>query len=740
MEFSLMHAGLAAGAAMAAVPVILHLFMKPTPKHVVFPALRLIRERQKRSKKKMRIKNWLLLAARMLLLALMALALARPRLHSETPLGDDSVPTALGLVFDTSLSMGYMQNDKSLLDQAKERAREIIDRIPDSSLVFAVNSADPGAPVGLSPSTARKWIDDLAVRPVNRPLNMAMGQVYSAVAECDRPRREVYVLTDLTKSAWDSGRPAEGLDKVEKAGSAGGKIATVVLRLGPPERENVSLDEATLPANVAPQGEPVEVRGLLRAHGPKPAERIVEFYLDGVKRDQKPVELQPGGQAEVRFLTPAKLKEGEVHRAELRVTGAPDPLKFDDQRFLSFEVRPALKVLLVSDLNVDAEFVSVALDPDQAPGAARSYQTETTRAADLATRYRESLKGYAAVFLLNVEALDAAAWGLINAYVHEGGGLVVGLGDRCKAENYNGPVAGQVLPAQLAEAASPPGKGTTFGKIADVTHPMFDRYAREIDAQFAVMPVYRYWKIQAGGPGRTLLNFADGAPALQERNFKGARTGRVLMWATPLARRVRRSDPAAWNEFPNSSYWAFPVVMNLTIPYLAGSSGDRLDFEAGDDVMLNLGPDAHPQDVLVTGPDGKTTERTSPPPAGEPLKLTAPQLLGQWTVAAVGPGDKKALMGFSLNPPRAESQFVDLDKADLDALFGKEGYALAGDDKALQKVTELIRVGHEIFPWLMFLILILVTAENYLANTFYKEATGPTITPTGSSAPAPAAA
>ena len=44
-----MHAGLAAGAALAALPVILHLFMRQTPKHVIFPALRLIRERQKRS-------------------------------------------------------------------------------------------------------------------------------------------------------------------------------------------------------------------------------------------------------------------------------------------------------------------------------------------------------------------------------------------------------------------------------------------------------------------------------------------------------------------------------------------------------------------------------------------------------------------------------------------------------------------------------------------------------------------
>src|ERR1700752_1350134 len=126
MEMSLIHAGLAAGVGLAALPVLLHLFMRQTPKHVIFPALRLIRERQRQSKKRLRIKNWLLLLARMAILALMALALARPRLYSQVPLGDESVPQALGLVFDTSLSMEYHDKDKTRLDEAKERAREIV--------------------------------------------------------------------------------------------------------------------------------------------------------------------------------------------------------------------------------------------------------------------------------------------------------------------------------------------------------------------------------------------------------------------------------------------------------------------------------------------------------------------------------------------------------------------------------------------------------------------------------------
>src|SRR5262245_2231404 len=230
MGFSLIHAGLAAGAALAALPVILHLFMRQTPKHIVFPALRLIRERQKRSRKKLRIKNWLLLLARMALVALMALALARPRIVSQASVGDENVPTAIGLVIDTSLSMGYKQPDKTRLDLAKEQAYEILKRTPSSSLVFVVNSADAIAPRGVSPAAARKQVEGMTLRAVNRPLNAAVGLAYAAVTASDKPRHEVYVMTDLARSAWDMDRPAEGLDKVAKDKTG---VQTIVRRLTP---------------------------------------------------------------------------------------------------------------------------------------------------------------------------------------------------------------------------------------------------------------------------------------------------------------------------------------------------------------------------------------------------------------------------------------------------------------------------------------------------------------------------
>ena len=422
-----------------------------------------------------------------------------------------------------------------------------------------------------------------------------MGQVYPKIVECDRPRHEVYVLTDLSRSSWNPEQPAEGLDKVTKAKAApGGKVATFIVRLGSPDINDVAIDAATPAKNLITEGESVEVKGQIHAKGEKAASRVVEFYLDGVKKGEKPVELPPGGQLEVSFATPPRLPEGELHRGELRLGGTPDPLEFNDKRYFTFKVRPAYKVLLIADQSIDADFVALALDPEATPSASSGFQIDRVRSKDLLAQYRDSLKDYAAVFVLNVEGFeDEETWGILNGYVHEGGGLVFGLGDRCNPENYNGPTASQLLPAQLDP--SRPTKGeTTFGKIEDATHPLFQRYAKEIGTQLALVPVYRYWVVTPPEGSRVLLNYADGAPALLERTFKGSKTGRVLLWTTPLSRRQRRSERGAWNEFPLPTYWAYFALMNETVPYLAGTSNEQLNFEAGENVMLFLGTGAVP--------------------------------------------------------------------------------------------------------------------------------------------------
>jgi hypothetical protein len=166
------------------------------------------------------------------------------------------------------------------------------------------------------------------------------------------------------------------------------------------------------------------------------------------------------------------------------------------------------------------------------------------------------------------------------------------------------------------------------------------------------------------------------------------------------------------------------LIGYLTVPYMAGTASEPLNFEAGQPVTLTLEPTVRYKSFTLTGPgpEGKTSDIPAPA-TRDTLEVSVPQQPpGQWTVKAMAEGDRTTILGFSLNPPHLESEFELLRPSDLDAIFGKEGYHLAEDAGSLKKQEEIVKTGHEVFPFLMFLILIVVTIESILANTFYKEA------------------
>ena len=77
-----------------------------------------------------------------------------------------------------------------------------------------------------------------------------------------------------------------------------------------------------------------------------------------------------------------------------------------------------------------------------------------------------------------------------------------------------------------------------MSNVTHLTHPLFERYGKDLATVLEQPPVYRYWPIRpAGEAGLVLIKFTDQAPALLEHTFKGPKVGKVLLWTIPLSRR-----------------------------------------------------------------------------------------------------------------------------------------------------------------------------------------------------------
>src|SRR5215207_7569964 len=112
-----MHTILIAGAALVGLPILLHLIMKQEPKRLSFPAFRFLKQRLKTNQRKMRLRHIVLLALRMLLIALFCLTLYQPTLLSERFKLAADQPVALVVVIDTTPSTGYAVGDKTRLEE-----------------------------------------------------------------------------------------------------------------------------------------------------------------------------------------------------------------------------------------------------------------------------------------------------------------------------------------------------------------------------------------------------------------------------------------------------------------------------------------------------------------------------------------------------------------------------------------------------------------------------------------------
>src|SRR2546427_11117420 len=117
------HPLLLSGLVLAGIPILVHLIMRQKPKHLPFPALRFLLQRHRTNQRKLQLRHLLLLALRILLIAVLCLALARPKvLSGNLPLLEGR-PVAAVLIFDTSLSMEYSASGKSRLGEARQRGR-----------------------------------------------------------------------------------------------------------------------------------------------------------------------------------------------------------------------------------------------------------------------------------------------------------------------------------------------------------------------------------------------------------------------------------------------------------------------------------------------------------------------------------------------------------------------------------------------------------------------------------------
>ena len=691
--------------AAVAVPLFLHLYNLRRPTTVEFSSLDFVKELQETAVQRVRIKEWLLLALRMLAIACLVLAFARPTLTSEWAQGGAaSVRTAHAVVVDNSLSMGRDgEQGGTALAQAAAQGEGVLETVEegDESVVWpTARSGEQTPSLAENVGVARDALSGLAPRAGATSLARAIEQAARAVAQSDAPRRLVTVAGDLQRSTLGDSVVAQMPDGVQ-------------VQLLPTEAraaDNVGVTDVTVVSRIAEVGQPVEVEATLVNYGPEPlADYVASLYLEGERVAQATTTLSPGLKTTVSF-TVTPQQRGWLRGA---VATEEDGFPPDDRHHFTLHVPAERRVLVVRGTGQQTRYVDLALSSEM---VADRIALRTTAIDETALAAAE-LGQYDAVLLVGPRSLSSGEVDALTRYVNRGGGVMLFPGTQAAPDTY-GPLLTALDAGTLRGASEASRDGASlasFGRV-DLEHPLFEGVFdtnQRRDAGVEQPRISRTVNLRPSGrAGQTLIELSNGVPFLHEVRHGGG----TLLW-------MAVAPTPQWSDLPVRGL--FVPLLYRSVYYLsAGGSvaGEQLVAGAPGEVRLSgLAPGTR---LRLVGPDGAEVTPEHRSLFGATLLKVGRTLdtPGVYDVRA----DDRLVRRVAVNVDPAESDLrvasPDSAAAVLEGVLGTPVRLLQGTGPdAVAETLTTRRAGTEI--WNVFLLLALgfLVAEMLVASQWRPE-------------------
>lgn len=513
------------GGLAVAVPIVLHLLRRDVAPEVPFTAVRLLRRSPVERPRRRRLRDVLLLAARIAALLLLAAAFARPYAAGSAPASTRVV------AIDRSFSMSAPGQFAAAL----ERARRAIDSAGSTERV-ALIAFDDRADLVAAPggrSDARAALDGLAPGVGGT----RYAPVIERIAALGAGTGTLAIIGDLQRPVLDQEAVA----------------------LPPGWRLEVH-DVAAPPGNLAVTGVAVvdgRARVTIRNAWPERKHGTVRLRRDGEEIASSPFAIEPGTVSDV----PVDVR---LPAAGALAVSVDDPGGFaaDDSRFLVLGTAARPGVLIAAAERASGQsgfYLARALETPEMEGG---FAVTVAAGAAMSRTLVESLRGQALVVLLSTRGLDRRAREALAAWTRDGGGLWLAAGPDLESSVVatmfgweRGMTSGEIDQPNLTIAAT------------DLRHPIFRPFGPLL-ANLGSVRIDRAWRV-APANWNVLARFTDGSPALLERP-EGR--GRVLLFASDLDRR--------WNDFPlHPSFVPFAIE---TARYAAGAASNIHEFTVGE--------------------------------------------------------------------------------------------------------------------------------------------------------------
>jgi len=601
------------GLAAVVIPPLVHFFARRRYDEVAWGAMQFLRLSPK-SRRKVLLERVLLMAVRMAVLGLLAVALAGPTVRSSFLARFEDRPARTTVVLiDASASTGHRHDGRTAADAAREWAGRFLDRCRpgDRVALFAVRGE--AVPLVGTPSADPEQVRTaLELLPEPRGSADWPTAVEAAAKVLDEAggAGEILVLADGQRFGWADADALARWDLLARKRTATGRPMPRVWAVNvapgrPADGPNTGLGPIAASRPVASAGTEVRFTGTIRRTGPPGPLPRVRLEVDGRPTGDVRVTAGPVP-TETPFAFARRFGAGS-HLVTLKLD--PDALPADDRQDFALDVLPAIPVLIVDGggrpegRSHRSDFLRDALAPARDPSpafAVRTVHAEQFTPAALAQDVAGPGTPPLVLVLADLAGLSAEQDRAVERFLGDGGGVLVLLGDRCVPAAWR--EGKPWLPARPGEvgAAEPDSPAVPKPEAAEIDHPVSAVFRNRL-LTGVVFP--RYWKLRpdAGPPASVLCTLSTGDPLLVERP---SGSGRVVVSAVPLDN--------TWETNLVGLPGFVPLAHELCY-HLAATADTPANLSAGEPLVVRLRegeptgsvtvqpPDAQPAAVAVRG-------------------------------------------------------------------------------------------------------------------------------------------
>ncbi len=319
-----------------AIPIIIHLIQLRKYKRIYFSNVKFLQNIEQEQRKSNKLKNLLILLARILTLIFLVLAFAQPYIPQKQGINVTG-KKYVSVYIDNSFSMERQGQEGSLLDEAKRKAKEIANAFQaDDKFQLIGNELNGNQMRWLSKDDFLDALSELKIRPESKTISKIQESQSTLLNEVNAELKYAFIISDFQNSFYKNQNDA----KIDTS------ISWNYVFLKNNNASNVSIDSVWF---ISPIHQPNSVEKMLLKfsnHSEQDIQNLnYDFKINKQLISKGSVNIAPNASTVDTFI----YKNKAIGYQEAEIILNDQGVSFDNKYFFSYEVHNFKKVCIISE-------------------------------------------------------------------------------------------------------------------------------------------------------------------------------------------------------------------------------------------------------------------------------------------------------------------------------------------------------------------------------------------------------